>query len=99
MMSYDTAQALMLRGASEIIIKGINGLAGTLKPRPIEFKHAIQIGRTHGLHAEPVTFGLKLALFYDEIRRNLTRFCAVAEELRVGKMSGAVGTFGHIGPE
>lgn len=95
----DTAQALMLRSASEIISKGINSLSETLKTRAFEFKHTIQIGRTHGIHAEPITFGLKLALFYDEIRRNLTRFCAAAEELRVGKISGAVGTFGHIGPE
>jgi adenylosuccinate lyase len=95
----DTAQALMLRSASEIISKGINSLSEKLKARALEFKHAIQIGRTHGIHAEPITFGLKLALFYDEIRRNLTRFCAAAEDLRVGKISGAVGTFGHIGPE
>jgi len=95
----DTAQALMLRGASEIISKGINSLSDRLKARAFEFKHTVQIGRTHGIHAEPITFGLKLALFYDEIRRNLTRFCAAAEDLRVGKISGAVGTFGHIGPE
>ena len=95
----DTAQALMLLSASEIISKGINRLSEKLKARAFEFKHTIQIGRTHGIHAEPITFGLKLALFYDEIRRNLTRFCAAAEELRVGKISGAVGTFGHIGPE
>jgi adenylosuccinate lyase len=70
-----------------------------LKTRAFEFKHTVQIGRTHGIHAEPITFGLKLALWYDEMRRNLTRFCAAAEDLRVGKISGAVGTFGHIGPE
>jgi len=95
----DTAQALMIRSASEIISKGINSLSEKLKTRAFEFKHTVQIGRTHGIHAEPITFGLKLALFYDEIRRNLKRFCAAAEELRVGKISGAVGTFGHIGPE
>src|SRR6202790_4828144 len=94
----DTAQALMLRGASEIISKGINSLSEQLKARAFEFKHTVQIGRTHGIHAEPITFGLKLALWYDEIRRNLTRFAAASEELRVGKISGAVGTFGHIGP-
>jgi adenylosuccinate lyase len=95
----DTAQALMIRSASEIISKGINVLLERLKARAFEFKHTVQIGRTHGIHAEPITFGLKLALWYDEMRRNLTRFCAAAEELRVGKISGAVGTFGHIGPE
>jgi len=95
----DTAQALMIRSASEIISKGINVLSERLKTRAFEFQHTVQIGRTHGIHAEPITFGLKLALWYDEMRRNLTRFCAAAEELRVGKVSGAVGTFGHIGPE
>jgi adenylosuccinate lyase len=95
----DTAQALMIRSTSEIISKGINVLSERLKTRAFEFKHTVQIGRTHGIHAEPITFGLKLALWYDEMRRNLTRFCAAAEELRVGKISGAVGTFGHIGPE
>jgi adenylosuccinate lyase len=95
----DTAQALMIRSASEIISKGINVLSERLKARAFEFKHTVQIGRTHGIHAEPITFGLKLALWYDEMRRNSTRFCAAAEDLRVGKISGAVGTFGHIGPE
>ena len=95
----DTAQALMLRAASDIIAKEINILTGVLKTRAFEFKHTVQIGRTHGIHAEPITFGLKLALWYDEIRRGLARFCAASEDLRVGKMSGAVGTFGHIGPE
>ena len=65
----------------------------------IEFKHTVQIGRTHGIHAEPITFGLKLALWYDEMLRNISRLSSAAEDLRVGKISGAVGTFGHIGPE
>lgn len=95
----DTAQALMVRAASEIIARGINSLLETLKRRAVEFKHTPQIGRTHGIHAEPITFGLKLALWYDELKRNLNRFCAAAEDMRVGKISGAVGTFGHIGPE
>jgi adenylosuccinate lyase len=95
----DTAQALQIRSASEIITKGINKLADSLKTRAFEFKHTVQIGRTHGVHAEPITFGLKLAIWYDEIQRNLGRFAAAAEEMRVGKISGAVGTFGHIGPQ
>jgi adenylosuccinate lyase len=95
----DTAQALLVRGASEIILADLNALAAVLKARAFEFKHTVQIGRTHGIHAEPITFGLKLALWYDEIRRNTSRFSAAAEEMRVGKISGAVGTFGHIGPE
>jgi adenylosuccinate lyase len=95
----DTAQALMVRSASELILKGISDLAAALKTRAFEFKDTVQIGRTHGMHAEPITFGLKLALWYDEVQRNLTRFSAAAEGMRVGKISGAVGTFGHIGPQ
>jgi adenylosuccinate lyase len=94
----DTAQALLVRDASEIISKGIRKLADSLKKRALEFKHTVQIGRTHGMQAEPITFGLKLALWYDEVQRNLGRFLAAAEDMRVGKISGAVGTFGHIGP-
>jgi adenylosuccinate lyase len=94
----DTAQALLVRSASEQILKGIQDLAAVLKTRAFEFKDTVQIGRTHGIHAEPITFGLKLALWYDEVQRNLTRFSAAAEDMRVGKISGAVGTFGHIGP-
>ncbi len=95
----DTAQALMVRSASDLILKGIGQLAEVLKARAFEFKDTVQIGRTHGMHAEPITFGLKLALWYDEVRRNLARFSAAAEDMRVGKISGAVGTFGHIGPQ
>src|SRR5579871_5436180 len=95
----DSAQALLIRNASELIQKGVSKLAESLKTRAFEFKHTVQIGRTHGIQAEPITFGLKLALWYDEVKRNLGRFAAASEEMRVGKISGAVGTFGHIGPE
>jgi adenylosuccinate lyase len=95
----DTAQALQLKAASDIIRAGIVALAETLKNRALEFKHTPIVGRTHGVHAEPTTFGLKLLLWYSEIQRNLTRFDAAAEDLRVGKLSGAVGTFGHLKPE
>ena len=95
----DTAQALMVRSASDQILRGITDLAAVLKARAFEFKDTVQIGRTHGMHAEPITFGLKLALWYDEVQRNLNRFSAAAEGMRVGKISGAVGTFGHIGPQ
>jgi len=95
----DTAQALQLKEASAIIRTGIVSLAEVLKRRAIEFKHTPIIGRTHGVHAEPSTFGLKLLLWYAEVQRNLTRFDAAAEDLRVGKLSGAVGTFGHLKPE
>jgi adenylosuccinate lyase len=95
----DTAQSLQIKEASAIIRKGIVALLETLKKRAIEFKHTPIIGRTHGIHAEPTTFGLKLLLWYSEMQRNLTRFDAAAEDLRVGKLSGAVGTFGHLKPE
>ena len=95
----DTAQALMLKQASEILLAQARELAGILKRRAYEFKDTVQIGRTHGVHAEPITFGLKLALWYDEVVRGTRRLEAATEDLRVGKISGAVGTFGHIGPE
>src|ERR1700678_4396400 len=95
----DTAQSLQLKEASAIIRAGILRLAEVLKARALEFKHTPIIGRTHGIHAEPTTFGLKLLLWYAEIQRSLVRFDAAAEDLRVGKLSGAVGTFGHLKPE
>ena len=95
----DTAQALQLRAASSLIRSGIITLSETLRRRAIEFQHTPTIGRTHGVHAEPTTFGLKLLLWYAEMQRNLMRFDAAAEDLRVGKLSGAVGTFGHLKPE
>ncbi len=95
----DTAQALQLKAASSIIRAGIVTLSETLRRRALEFKDTPSIGRTHGIHAEPTTFGLKLLLWYAEMQRNLARFDAAAEDLRVGKLSGAVGTFGHLKPE
>ncbi len=94
----DTAQALQLVQAARIIVEGITKLRKVLKRRAWEFKDAVQIGRTHGVHAEPITFGLKLAIWYEEAGRDLKRVEAAAEDLRVGKISGAVGTFAHIGP-
>lgn len=95
----DTAQALVLKQASELILKGAEALAASLKRRAFEFKDTVQMGRTHGIHAEPIAFGLKFALWYDDLLRGIARFQAAAEDLRAGKISGAVGTFGHIGPE
>ncbi len=95
----DTAQALQVKDASEHIRKGLVGLLVVLKRRAIEFKHTPTIGRTHGIHAEPTTFGLKLLNWYAEMQRNLARFDAAAEDMRVGKLSGAVGTFGHLSPK
>jgi adenylosuccinate lyase len=95
----DTAQALLLQQTAAILIGGLEGLRDTLRRRALEFQHTVQIGRTHGVHAEPVTFGLKLAIWYEEAGRNLARLRSASEDLRVGKTSGAVGTFAHIGPE
>ncbi len=95
----DTAQALQLQQAAAIILRGLEGLRAVLKRRALEFQHTVQIGRTHGVHAEPITFGLKLAIWHEEAGRDLARVGAAAEDLRVGKTSGAVGTFGHIGPD
>ncbi len=95
----DTAGALLAKQASILIREGVVHLLEALKKRAYEFKDTIQIGRTHGIHAEPYTFGLKIALWYDELARGLKRFDAADDEMRCGKISGAVGTFGHIGPE
>ena len=95
----DTAQALALTEASVMIRAGILRLREVLRRRAIEFQHTPAIGRTHGIHAEPTTFGMKLLLWYAEMGRNLRRFDAAAEDLRVGKISGAVGSFGHLKPE
>jgi adenylosuccinate lyase len=95
----DSAQALVLGQASALLLAGLQELRVVLKRRALEFRRAVQIGRTHGVHAEPITFGLKLAIWYEEAGRNLRRLSAAAEDLRVGKISGAVGTFAHIGPE
>ena len=95
----DTAQALQIRDASTLIAGGLDELLTALRQLAFQHKHTIQIGRTHGIHAEPITFGLKAALWWDEFNRHRTRFAAAAEEIRVGKISGAVGTFAHIGPE
>ena len=95
----DTAQALQVAEASALLRAGLMGMLVVLRRRAVEFKHTPTIGRTHGIHAEPTTFGLKLLNWYAEMERNLTRFDAAAEEMRVGKLSGAVGTFGHLKPE
>jgi adenylosuccinate lyase len=95
----DTAQALQLKQASSLLLDGLACLREVLKRRAFEFQRTVQIGRTHGVHAEPITFGLKLAIWHEETGRNLERLRAAAEGLRVGKISGAVGTFAHIGPD
>jgi adenylosuccinate lyase len=95
----DTAQALLIKEASEIIAADLRQLADVLKRRAFEFKDTPMIGRTHGIHAEPITFGFKLANWYSEVQRDIERFDRASEDMRVGKFSGAVGTFAHLSPE
>jgi adenylosuccinate lyase len=95
----DTAQALLIREASRLIEKGIERFGEVLDRRAWEFKDTPEIGRTHGIHAEPITFGLKIANWYSENRRDLERFRIAAQQIAVGKISGAVGTCTHLGPE
>jgi adenylosuccinate lyase len=95
----DTAMALQVRDASAVIFQDLQRLLDVLKKRAHEFKATVIVGRTHGIHAEPTTFGLKLALLHDEVGRQLARFKEAAETMRVGKLSGAVGTFAHLSPE
>jgi adenylosuccinate lyase len=95
----DTAQALLIKQASGLIAQDLERLADVLERRAWEFKDTPMVGRTHGIHAEPITFGFKLANWYSETQRNIARFAAAAEDLRVGKFSGAVGIFAHLTPE
>ena len=95
----DTAMALQVRDASVVIFEDLQRLLDVLKKRAHEFKTTVVVGRTHGIHAEPTTFGLKLALLYDEVARHQARFKEAAETMRVGKLSGAVGTFAHLSPD
>lgn len=94
----DTAQALVIQQASGPIAESIEQFREVLKRRAWEFKDAVIVGRTHGVHAEPTTFGLKLANWYAEVSRHAARFAEAREQIRVGKISGAVGTFAHISP-
>ena len=95
----DTALALQLKEACDLLQSGLINLAAVLKKRAFEFKDTVMIGRTHGIHAEPTTLGLKITVWHEEARRNLRRLQAAAENVRVGKISGAVGTFAHLEPQ
>lgn len=95
----DTALSYVVKQANEIIEKDLEKFLEVLKNKAIEHKTTLMMGRTHGVHAEPTTFGIKMALWYTEMKRNLERFKRVREEIEVGKMSGAVGTFANIPPE
>jgi adenylosuccinate lyase len=95
----DTAQAIQMREACDLIVKDIAGLMEAVRLRAEEHRRTPMIGRTHGVHAEPMTFGLKLALWYSELQRDLDRVLRAREVVSVGKLSGAVGTFAHLDPE
>src|SRR5262245_11002997 len=95
----DTAQAIQMRQACDLIVKDIAGLMDAVRARAEEHRHTPMIGRTHGVHAEPMTFGVKLAVWYAELQRELDRVLRAREIVSVGKLSGAVGTFAHLDPE
>ncbi len=94
----DTALALQIREACDLILRGLRGLKEVVRQRAYEFRRTPMIGRTHGVHAEPITFGLKLALWYAEIDRSLRRIERAKATASVGKLSGAVGTYAHLDP-
>src|SRR6266704_3342878 len=95
----DTANALLLRDACDLLLAKVDALLPVLKRRALEFKGTPQVGRTHGIHAEPTSFGLTFALWYDEMRRNRERLLRAREAVAVGKISGAVGAFAHLDPQ
>lgn len=95
----DTANALLMRDAATLILEDLDRFGKVLRRRAFEYKDAVMIGRTHGVHAEPTTFGLVMALYYAENERNKERMRRARESVAVGKISGAVGTFAHLDPE
>lgn len=94
----DTALSYLIKQANEIIRNDLEQFIDVLKDKAIEHRHTVMMGRTHGVHAEPTTFGLKMALWYEEMKRNLERFNEAASRIEVGKISGAVGTYANIDP-
>jgi len=94
----DTSNALLMREAGQMILEDLLQLRTALKKRALEHKNTVCIGRSHGVHAEPTTFGLKLALWYDEVGRHIERIKSAIDIISVGKISGAVGTFSHLDP-
>ena len=95
----DTCLAVQMKQSGELLLADLRKLSDVLGKRAREFKKTIMVGRTHGIHAEPTTFGLKLALWYDENRRNMDRLKSAVERISVGQISGAVGTFEHLSPK
>src|SRR5215471_5736821 len=95
----DTAQALQMRDACDLILKDLDALSDAIRDRALPLRRTPMIGRTHGVHAEPMTFGLKLALWYAEVQRDAERMTRARAAVSVGKLSGAVGTFAHLPPQ
>ncbi len=95
----DTSMSVLLKEAAEVLIEDLKALQSVLKNQALAHRKTVMIGRSHGIHAEPITFGLKMALWYDEAGRNLRRLIQARETIAVGKISGAVGTFAHISPQ
>jgi len=95
----DTCLSVQMKQSGEILLQGLTRLRDVLARRAVEFKSTVMVGRTHGIHAEPTTFGLKLALWFDETRRNIARLEAAIDRIAVGQISGAVGTFEHLSPK
>ena len=95
----DTSLSLQMKSAGEILLSKLNELKSVLKKRALEFKYTVCVGRSHGIHAEPTTMGLKFALWFEECKRNIARLEKAIETISVGKISGAVGTFEHLSPE
>ena len=94
----DTSLAIRLKESAEIIIEDLENVIKVIKKRALEHKYTVMMGRTHGVHAEPITFGFKMAIWFTEMERNLERMKRAREEICYGKISGAVGTFAHIEP-
>ncbi|MFH0990498.1 MAG: adenylosuccinate lyase [bacterium] len=94
----DTCLAVQMKQSGELLLKGLEKLRDVLALRAKEFKYTLTIGRTHGIHAEPTTFGLKLALWFAETVRNITRMKSALQTISVGQISGAVGTYAHLDP-
>src|SRR3979490_433887 len=97
--TIDTAQALQMREACDLLLKDLDVLSDTIRDRALEYRSTPMIGRTHGVHAEPMTFGLKLALWHAEVARDVERLRRARAAVSVGKLSGAVGTFAHLPPD
>jgi adenylosuccinate lyase len=95
----DTALGLLMRDACDLLLSDLEALLVAVRERAFQHRHAPMIGRTHGVHAEPMTFGLKLALWYSQLQRDRERLRTARQEIAVGKLSGAVGTFSHLPPE